>query len=72
LGDVLRAAHSRLVVVCDAPVAPDSKAAQTILSKTVGPDDAQAAQLLGALIYRTSEAGTISLSGGPDGWTLGT
>jgi len=71
LGDVLSAAHPRLVVVCDAPITPGSKAEQTVLSKASGPDDTQAADALGALIYRTSDAGTVSLSGGADGWTLG-
>ncbi len=72
LGDVLGMVRPRLVVVCDAPITPGSKAAQTALSKTIGPDDTQAADTLGALIYRTSTAGTVSLSGGADGWTLGT
>ncbi|HEX6817080.1 MAG TPA: ComEC/Rec2 family competence protein, partial [Ktedonobacterales bacterium] len=72
LGDVLRAAHPRLVVVCDAPVTPGSKTESKLLASAQGPDDTQVAATLGALIYRTSAAGTISLSGGAEGWSLGT
>ncbi len=71
MGEVLLAAHPRLVVVCDAPITPGSKTESTALASAQGLDDTQVATALGALIYRTSAAGTISLSGGPQGWTLG-
>ena len=71
LGDVLRLAHPRLVVICDAPVAPDSVAARRHVHGTLWTSDNDAATALGALVCRTSEAGTISLSGDAGGWHLG-
>lgn len=71
LGDVLRLAHPRLVVVCDAPIAPDSATARRRVHGETWTSDGDAATALGALIYRTSEAGTISLSGDENGWSLG-
>jgi hypothetical protein len=71
LGDVLRLAHPRLVVVCDAPIAPDSVTARRRVHGETWTSDGDAATALGALIYRTSEAGTISLSGDANGWSLG-
>ena len=71
LGDVLFRAHPRLVVICDAPVAPDSATARKRVHGENWTSDADAANALGALIYRTSEAGAISLSGDAGGWSLG-
>lgn len=71
LGDVLRLAHPRLVVICDAPVAPDSVAARRRVHGALWTSDNDAAHALRALVYRTSEAGTISLSGDSGGWHLG-
>ncbi len=71
LGDVLLKAHPRLVVICDAPVAPDSVTARKRVHGENWTSDADAATLLGALIYRTSEVGAISLSGDSGGWHLG-
>jgi ComEC/Rec2-related protein len=71
LGDVLFRAHPRLVVICDAPVAPDSATARERVHGQNWTSDADAANVLGALIYRTSEAGVISLSGDASGWHLG-
>jgi hypothetical protein len=71
LGDVLFRAHPRLVVICDAPVAPDSATARKRVHGENWTSDTDAANVLGALIYRTSEAGVISLSGDAGGWHLG-
>jgi competence protein ComEC len=71
LGDVLRLAHPRLVVICDAPIAPDSATARRRVHGETWTSDGYAATALGALIYRTSEAGIISLSGDANGWSLG-
>lgn len=71
LGDVLRLAHPRLVVICDAPIAPGSVTAQKRIHGAVWSSDTDAATALGALLYRTSEAGDISLSGDTGGWSLG-
>lgn len=71
LGDVLRLAHPRLIIVCDAPISPDSVTARKRVHGVTWTSDADAATALGALIYRTSEAGTISLSGDSHGWQLG-
>ncbi len=71
LGDVLYAAHPRLVVICDAPIAPDSATARKRVHGETWTSDGDAATALGALIYRTSTAGAISLSGDSGGWQLG-
>lgn len=70
LGAVLTAAHPRLVVICDAPEAPTSVSARRAAVSDWQARDAQAAQTLGAMIVRTSAAGTVSLSGGARGWSL--
>jgi hypothetical protein len=70
LGRVLDLAHPRLVVVCCAPVAPTSRAARTAADPAYLAADNDALAL-GATILRTDAAGAISLSGGPDGRTLG-
>ena len=71
LGDVLRQAHPRLVVICDAPIAPDSATARKRTHGVAWSSDNDAATALGTLIYRTSAAGAISLSGGDNGWGVG-
>jgi ComEC/Rec2-related protein len=71
LGDVLRLAHPRLIVVAEAPTPPGSLAARRASLVSSWITDGDAAKALGALVYRVSEAGTISLSGGADGWSLG-
>ncbi len=71
LGTVLAAAHPRLVVIGDAPLAPTSRAARRLADTARWLPDADASAALGALVYRTSAAGTISLSGGAGGWGLG-
>ena len=71
LGDVLRLAHPRLVVICDAPIAPDSATARKRTHGVEWASDSDAATTLGALIYRTSAAGAVSLSGDGNGWNLG-
>ncbi|HEX5546302.1 MAG TPA: ComEC/Rec2 family competence protein, partial [Ktedonobacterales bacterium] len=71
LGDVLFKAHPRLVIICDAPVDPDSVTARERVHGENWTSDADAATALGALVYRTSEAGVISLSGDAGGWHLG-
>ncbi len=73
LGDVLALAHPQLVVICQAPAARKSKTHPQVLLSA--PDlytaDADAGRRLGALIYRISLAGTISLRGGANGWAVG-
>ncbi|HUY79318.1 MAG TPA: ComEC/Rec2 family competence protein [Ktedonobacterales bacterium] len=71
LGAVLAAAHPRLIVITEAP-STKTVAKKTALEIASDPwaNDTDAGQQLGALIYRTSEAGTISLSGGAGGWAL--
>jgi beta-lactamase superfamily II metal-dependent hydrolase len=71
LGAVLTAAHPRLIIITEAPTS------KTIVKKTAleiasdpWANDADAAQQLNALIYRTSETGEISLSGDARGWAL--
>lgn len=71
LGDVLRKAHPRLVVICDAPIAPNSATARKRTHGVVWTSDGDAATALGTLIYRTSAAGAIGLSGDANGWSLG-
>jgi competence protein ComEC len=71
LGDILRLAHPRLVVIDDAPVAPDSATALRRVHGVTWTSDGDAAVALDALIYRTSAAGEISLGGDGDGWSLG-
>ena len=71
LGQVLRMAHPRLVVIASAPVTPGSKTAQRTASLYPWDTDADAATALGAYIYRLDSAGSIELSGGASGWSLG-
>jgi hypothetical protein len=71
LGQVLAMAHPKLVVICDAPVAPTSKTARRLAASASWLTDGDAEATLGAQVYRTSAAGTISLSGGPNGWDFG-
>jgi hypothetical protein len=71
LGDVLFKAHPHLVVICDAPIDPDSATARQRVHGENWTSDTDAATALGALIYRTSETGVISLSGDASGWHLG-
>ncbi len=68
---MLRLAHPRLVVICDAPIAPDSATARKRTHGVEWASDSDAATALGALIYRTSAAGAVSLSGDGNGWNLG-
>jgi len=71
LGAVLLAAHPRLIIITEAPTSKIvvKKTALQIASDPWA-TDIDAGQQLGALIYRTSETGAISLSGGADGWAL--
>jgi competence protein ComEC len=71
LGHVLLAAHPRLVVIASAPIAPGSLTAQRLASLYPWDTDANAATTLGAYIYRLDTAGSIELSGGATGWSLG-
>jgi beta-lactamase superfamily II metal-dependent hydrolase len=69
LGQVLLAAHPRLVVVTQAP--PSARPHVAPPPTTIWPPDAPTAASLGALIVRTSSAGTVSLTARPDGgWDL--
>ncbi len=70
LGAVLARAQPRLIVVGDAPVAPNSAAALKAVAQSWD-TDAEVAAATGALIYRTSQAGTIELRGDAGGWSLG-
>lgn len=71
LGDVLAAAHPRLVVVTDAPIAPDSVAARRAVHGDPATSDDDAAAALRATVLRTSWSGTLSLHGDAQGWSLG-
>ncbi len=71
LGAVLAAAHPKLIVVDDAPVTPTTKTALALAATGTWLPDGEVTQALGALVYRTSAAGTISLSGGAGGWSVG-
>jgi hypothetical protein len=71
LGDVLRLVHPRLIVVTEAPVKPNSLAARRASLICSWVADGDAMQALGAQVYRVASAGTVSLSGGADGWGLG-
>jgi beta-lactamase superfamily II metal-dependent hydrolase len=70
LGTVLARAHPRLIVVCDAPIPPNSATARRATA-AVWDTDADVAAATGALIYRTCQAGTIELRGDASGWSLG-
>jgi len=70
LGTILRMVHRRLIVVADAPIVPNSSAALKA-SAMVWDSDADVANATGALVYRTSQAGTIELRGDANGWSLG-
>jgi hypothetical protein len=69
LGNVLRAARPRLNIICDSP-APAPQGLNAIIAAR-GPSGSQAAAALGAPVYRLSATGSVSLSGGAQGWTLG-
>lgn len=71
LGDVLREAHPRLIVVMDAPISATTKAAQAAAQNDWRASDEEVASRTGALIYRTSAVGTITLTGNAQGWVLG-
>jgi beta-lactamase superfamily II metal-dependent hydrolase len=70
LGTILHMAHPRLIIVSDAPLPPNCAAAPkaTAVSWDI---DADVAAATGALVYRTSQAGTIELRGDAGGWSLG-
>ncbi len=70
LGTILQRAHPRLIVVSDAPIAPNSSAALKA-SAAAWDTDADVAATTGALVYRTSQAGSIELRGDANGWSLG-
>ncbi len=70
LGDVLRLAHPRAIVVCDAPVATTTHKGVT-LTADMWDSDADVTAVTGAQVYRLSDTGTLSLSGGVAGWSLG-
>lgn len=70
LGTILQHAHPRLIVVSDAPITSNSSAALKA-SAAVWDTDADVAAITGALIYRTSQAGSIELRGDANGWNLG-
>jgi competence protein ComEC len=71
LGTVLRQAHPRLIVVGSAPVSPTAQAALAAADADTAGIDAEVASTLGTLVYRIATAGTIELSGGAGGWSLG-
>ncbi|MEO7000159.1 MAG: ComEC/Rec2 family competence protein [Ktedonobacterales bacterium] len=65
LGDVL--AHPRVVIITNAP----KVSGKTIETGDPWAPDSDAEAVLGAQVYRVSTAGTISLSGDANGWSLG-
>ena len=68
LGSVLQQAHPRLIVVTPTP---SKTPGVTPSASAVEGQDAAAVASLGAMVYRTTVAGTISLSGGAQGWAMG-
>jgi hypothetical protein len=71
LGAVLAQTHAKLIVVTSAPVSPTSLAARRALADATWHTDADAATALQTSIVRVESAGTVSLSGGANGWALG-
>lgn len=71
LGVVLAKAHPHVIVVTSAPVSPDSTKARLAADANYEALDAETAGTLGALLYRTDVAGTITLSGDASGWVVG-
>lgn len=69
LGDLLRAASPRVIIVTDSP-APKLAGSAAVWA-SAGPSDEQVAAALGASVYRVSADGNISLGGGPQGWSVG-
>ncbi len=70
LVNVLRLAHPKLVVITSAPI-PPATAVREAAATAPWTSDGDAAGAPGALIYRVDTAGTITLSGGASGWSLG-
>ena len=71
LGDVLRQAHPKLIVISSTPEAPTSPAARNAITEDPWASDTDAAQTLGATILRTTTAGSITLSGDVNDWSVG-
>lgn len=67
LGKVVLAAHPRLVVITQAPKAAHPAPHIGATPADIWPPDAPTAQSLGAVIMRTSDAGTITLAQRTDG-----
>ncbi len=70
LGAVLARTHAKLIVITSAPVAPGSLAARRAAADDWD-TDANASSRLQASIVRVESSGTIDLSGGANGWSLG-
>lgn len=70
LGEILRLAHPRAVIVTDAPLSA-SHIKTVKLSADMWQSDADVAAATGAQVYRISDTGALSLSGDASGWTLG-
>ncbi|HEY8326738.1 MAG TPA: ComEC/Rec2 family competence protein [Ktedonobacterales bacterium] len=70
LGEVLRMAHPRAIVVTDAPI-PASHSKTVRLSADMWQSDADVTVATGAQVYRISDTGSLTLSGDASGWTLG-
>jgi hypothetical protein len=58
-----------LIVVSNPPIPPNSAALKARM--VTWDTDADVTAATGALVYRTSQAGTIELRGDANGWTLG-
>ena len=71
LGDVLRLAHPSLIVICSTPETATSSAARTAIAGDPWATDTGAAQTLGATVLRTATAGSVTLSSGAGGWSVG-
>ena len=70
LGDVLRMAHPRAIVVTDSP-APVSHSKTVKLTADMWQSDADVTAAIGAQVYRVSDTGALALSGDASGWSLG-
>lgn len=71
LGVVLAKAHPHLIVVASAPLSPNSTRARLAADANYEALDTETAGTVGALLYRTDVAGTITLSGDAGGWVVG-
>lgn len=70
LGDVLRLAHPRVIIIDDAPTSTrPTKSIKLVADPWAS--DADASLATGAQVYRISDTGSLSMSGDASGWAFG-